>query len=98
MISRKQIADAYECCVITMRPILRSVGINHMKSITLSEFRLVIKKIGYPTNQDQKFKYLADLALHDENEKPVKESVQLSLFPGVANQNRFNYFPGIKQL
>jgi len=81
MISRQQIAEAYQCHVDTIRPRLRAAGITHKKAITLDEFRNVIMAIGYPTNE--KFTYLADLAMR-------KANFPLSLFPGIMN------FSGIK--
>lgn len=70
MITRQQLADAYECCVDLVRPKLRACGINHMKRLTLEEFREYIKVNGWPMNKD--YQYLADLAM--------KSPIQARLF------------------
>lgn len=61
MISRKQIADAYNCCVDLVRPRLREVGIKHMRGLTLEEFRSYVLRWGMPINE--KYQRLAKMAL-----------------------------------
>lgn len=61
MITRQQIADAYECCVDLVRPRLRAAGIKHMKRLTLEEFREYIKVNGWPINKN--YQQLADIAM-----------------------------------
>ena len=70
MITRQQVADAYECCVDLVRPRLRAAGIKHMKRLSLEEFREYIKVNGWPMNQ--KYQYLVDLAM--------KSPIQARLF------------------
>lgn len=50
MISRKQIADAYQCCVDYARMKIRAAGIEHQKHLSLEEFRKVISVNGWPIN------------------------------------------------
>jgi hypothetical protein len=61
MITRKQIADAYQCCHNTIKPFLEQAGITHSKGITLDEFREVIRKRGWPTNE--KYQHMAEMAM-----------------------------------
>jgi len=50
MFSRTELAEAYQCCVITMRRRLRAAGITHRLLITPIEFYQFQQKYGAPRN------------------------------------------------
>lgn len=86
MITRQQIAEAYQCGVNVMRPILRSAGITHQRSLSLEEFREVIKRRGWPI--DKKYQEMAELAMNSpiENADSSQKLQQLlRFFPGIKN-------------